>query len=240
MQLPMLNTQLIEPPVWREDGALEVHSVFATIQGEGPFAGQSSIFVRLAGCNLQCPACDTEYTSFRMLHNPSELLKVAEAVRQDRKINLIVITGGEPFRQNLLPFVRHVLALDRCNLQIETNGAIFPEKWTDSPYVTVVCSPKTPKVSPKIRYHNTYWKYVVQAGNIDPDDGLPSTTLGNSWGVARPRNLKSGSVRSKVYVQPLDEQDPIKNKENEKAAIASCMRFGYRLSYQMHKALGLE
>lgn len=240
MQLPLLNTQAIEPPIWREDGSLEVRSIFSTIQGEGPFAGRPSIFVRLAGCNLKCPACDTEYTSFRMLHSPSALLNAVKAVRQDKRIDLIVITGGEPFRQNIVPFVNKAANHD-WDVQIETNGAVFPDygKLVDMSRVTVVCSPKTPRVSPNIRKRYVYWKYVVQAGNIDPNDGLPLTTLGNSWGVARPNNMGK-SVRYRIYVQPLDEQDPIKNKANEQAAIDSCMKFGYRLSYQMHKALGLE
>ena len=36
-----------------EDGYL-VHSMFHTLQGEGPFAGHPALFVRFAGCNLRC------------------------------------------------------------------------------------------------------------------------------------------------------------------------------------------
>ena len=45
--------------------SLEVVDLWQTIQGEGPFAGMRAIFIRLAGCNLQCPFCDTDYTSKR-------------------------------------------------------------------------------------------------------------------------------------------------------------------------------
>jgi len=67
MTLPMLNQQLAEKRVERQDGALEIIDIFPTIQGEGPFAGEPAIFVRLAGCVLQCPLCDTDYTSGRRL-----------------------------------------------------------------------------------------------------------------------------------------------------------------------------
>ena len=53
------NGQPIEKVQRTFDGTLEVHSIFKTIQGEGPFCGTPAVFIRLAGCNLQCPWCDT-------------------------------------------------------------------------------------------------------------------------------------------------------------------------------------
>jgi len=50
-----MNQQPIEKQFLHPKGDLEVHSIFLTIQGEGPFTGQRAVFVRLAGCNLQCP-----------------------------------------------------------------------------------------------------------------------------------------------------------------------------------------
>ena len=51
------NTQ--EPEKIDRDRHLDVHSIFHTIQGEGPYCGHPAVFIRLAGCNLQCPGCDT-------------------------------------------------------------------------------------------------------------------------------------------------------------------------------------
>ncbi len=36
-----------------------IDEVFASIQGEGPWAGQRHIFVRFIGCDLRCAYCDT-------------------------------------------------------------------------------------------------------------------------------------------------------------------------------------
>jgi len=36
-----------------------IHEVFASVQGEGPLAGQRHIFVRFIGCDLRCAYCDT-------------------------------------------------------------------------------------------------------------------------------------------------------------------------------------
>lgn len=47
-------------PRRRESGGLlQVQDVFYTIQGEGPFAGRTAVFIRLTGCNLRCWFCDT-------------------------------------------------------------------------------------------------------------------------------------------------------------------------------------
>ena len=69
-----MNQQAPEKQQLRGDGLLAVHSIFYTIQGEGPFAGETAVFVRLAGCNLQCPLCDTDYTSDRRMVGPMGLV----------------------------------------------------------------------------------------------------------------------------------------------------------------------
>ena len=68
----ILNTQPIEKRHHKVD--LEVHSIFYTIQGEGPFCGTPAVFIRLAGCNLQCPSCDTNYTSKRRTMTAEEIV----------------------------------------------------------------------------------------------------------------------------------------------------------------------
>ena len=99
----LLNIQPIEKLAHPVDGKLDVHSIFFTIQGEGPFTGHPAIFIRLAGCNLQCPKCDTDYTSkrSRMLYQDilGEVRRLTPKTHKNR--TLIVITGGEPLRQDL-------------------------------------------------------------------------------------------------------------------------------------------
>ena len=40
-----------------------IHEIFSSIQGEGPWIGQRNIFVRFAGCDIQCRYCDTQTAS---------------------------------------------------------------------------------------------------------------------------------------------------------------------------------
>jgi 7-carboxy-7-deazaguanine synthase len=229
-----LNNQKPERHIHRADGSLEVHHIFPTIQGEGPFAGMPAIFVRLTGCNLQCPFCDTEYTEHRILTLP-ELIVIriygATACAKwsnHRKLPIIVITGGEPFRQNLVPLVTYLSEIG-YQIQIETNGTFeVPQIVFDK--ATIVCSPKI-GLSPKLKAH--IFKYVLQAGYIG-EDGLPTFTLGNVKApVARPPE------GAEILIQPLDEQDAMKNAANLEACVQSSFKFGYRVGIQMHKLLNL-
>lgn len=234
-----MNLQPIEKRIRRADGMLSIHSIFHTIQGEGPFCGTPSVFIRLAGCNLQCPGCDTDYTSNRFDAGPQALL---ERVREHQSRGLVVITGGEPFRQDFSKLL-NVLTDAGYYVQIESNGTLEP---FDYPYSTmpdlrvgvyVVCSPKAGKVHPKMNDVSCCFKYVVAHDSIH-EDGLPLRALEHraSPYVARP---PQGWHRP-IYVQPMDEKDPDVNEKNLRAAIASCMAHGYILQLQVHKLINME
>ena len=227
-----LNTQPAEKAIHREDGSLDVVNIWSTIQGEGPFAGTPAVFVRLGGCNLTCPRCDTDYTTSRKLHSVGELMdKVQESMGNS---SLIVLTGGEPFRQNIGRFCNALLNRD-FRVQIETNGTLYQPEVPYS-HLSIVCSPKTPKLSSELAPHITAYKYILEAGKVSEEDGLPLSSLGMPTPPARPHNGCFGEV----FVQPLDEQDEERNKLHRHAAVESCMKFGYRLSLQIHKYLNLE
>lgn len=245
-----INIQPIEKRNYREDGMLEVHSIFNTIQGEGPLTGHPAIFVRLAGCNLQCPKCDTEYTFGRMLMSAESLV---QAIRNLHDVyiegpRLVVITGGEPFRQNITYFC-HLLLDVGYEVQVETNGTLgfpggeFPARrmYTDSG-VTIVCSPKTGKVHEDIIFGASAFKYVLSHDSVDPDDGLPLLALGHTASpkLARPHEAISHWPKGAIYLQPADHQDPIENAKNLRAVIDSCMKHGYTLQLQVHKLIDME
>lgn len=241
----MLNTQLPEPLV--TTGRLDVVKIWPTIQGEGPFAGRPAVFIRLAGCNLQCPLCDTDYTTERAYYTISEALEVVRHWQQPMvsgKRSLVVITGGEPFRQSQLTGLVGALNENGYMVQIETNGTIYDGHL---PYhcvfrgsylealLTIVCSPKTPSINKLLMPYINSLKYVLSASHVG-DDGLPTSVLGMRVDVARPWPEFQGEI----YLQPEDHADPVANKLNQDAAVASCMKFGYRLCLQMHKIIGVE
>lgn len=231
-----LNSQTPEKKDYQS--TLEVHSIFSTIQGEGPFCGRPAVFVRLAGCNLQCPGCDTEYTDNRQRMRYEAILfsiKHRLAVT-DSNANLIVISGGEPFRQNIAPFCDFLIEND-FDVQIETNGSMqIPMEL--SQLVTVVCSPKTAKLHPSALHRANAFKYVMKAGNMREEDGLPLQALDHRATpyIARPHK----SFRGKIYLQPMDEQDAELNLLNTQAVLSSAMKHNYTVQLQIHKLLNVE
>ncbi len=95
--------------------------LYKSVQGESSFAGLPCIFVRLAGCNLRCSWCDSEYTfTGGQSFTADEIIAQIEALAPCR---LIEFTGGEPMLQarELLPLMGLLLAKN-YTLMIETSG----------------------------------------------------------------------------------------------------------------------
>jgi len=229
-----------QAPAPRSEGfGLNVHSTFFTFQGEGPFAGRPAVFVRLHGCNLQCPQCDTDYTSTSEEWLPELLAKHVVELFTAACKPLVVITGGEPLRQNITPFIYFLQELD-CIVQIETNGTLPLIKDIRAPLVNwdkvhFVCSPKTGRVNKSLREHITAYKYVMTADQAHSGDGLPLTALGHA---AKPHLARPPEwfPIERIYVQPAD---PDWCNQNLEACIQSCYEFGYSLCLQQHKIIGV-
>ena len=209
---------------------LQVTEIFNTLQGEGPYTGTPATFVRLAGCNLQCTWCDTVYGC----NEEAMLIDILDLCSE----TLVVITGGEPFRQNIIPLVGALVDHEHI-VQIETNGVLsiqgFP--WG---LATVVCSPKTHRLHPDILANADYFKYVVAADEGERDNGLPAAPTqpkGNSFPCKPPARLHDSIPR--IFVSPRDDKDIERNLNNSVHAATVCMAHNYRLSLQVHKLVGL-
>ena len=101
--------------------------IFSSFQGEGLLIGERQIFVRFAGCNLNCNYCDTNDSK----SEKSGVLMTPEDVsREIRKLltpdcKTISFTGGEP---SLYPeFISEVSQNFDLDIMLETNGTL-PEK----------------------------------------------------------------------------------------------------------------
>jgi organic radical activating enzyme len=256
-------------PRTRTPDRLAVTSIFPTIQGEGPFAGQRCVFIRLAGCNLACQFCDTDFdvANARWM-SPAEIVaevgaKGAAQVTRSGRIPLVVITGGEPFRQDLSTLIPALLTSTVCHLQVETDG-VLPltdlggDNWawtTGLGDITLVCSPKTARVHPSVIEHCRHWKYVVSRKNVHPLDGLPAVNTQRipSVGDKMPDDPSRVIYRppagrgDTIWVSPMDPHsqtggawNDLELRDNVKLCGELAMRHGYRVTLQMHKLLGVD
>lgn len=101
---------------------LRVSEIFLSIQGESTHSGRLCVFIRLAGCNLSCAYCDTEYAA----KAEGDPMSVAEAVAAAEKfgVKLMEVTGGEPLLQPATPDLITALADRGFEVLVETNGTI--------------------------------------------------------------------------------------------------------------------
>ena len=239
----------------------KVHSIFYTIQGEGPFVGTPAIFVRFSDCNLRCTFCDTAFTggaewSFDALADELERLGANHGCR------FYVLTGGEPMLQPIHELMARMFRDEDddggiwgpVSFQIETAGTVWPkgpaltngdtleEMMHGGAEITIVCSPKTPMVHPHIEDTCVHWKYIIRHGETDKH-GLPNINT-QMQGSQPVRIFRPIGDEHQIWVQACDEGDatpsgPSMTKQNQTAAVTIALKHGYRLSYQIHKRLGL-
>ena len=103
---------------------LPVVETFHSLQGEGHHTGRSAFFIRLGGCNVGCPWCDTKHSWPTDQHPRVALETLAQQAlnAQNNGAAFVVITGGEPLHHDLGPLSQ---ALDHhvdLPIHLETSG----------------------------------------------------------------------------------------------------------------------
>lgn len=209
-------------------------SPFLTLQGEGPFSGHPAVFIRLHGCNLKCYFCDTNFSDpDDPIWQTRDLVNATDQLASQHKIKLIVITGGEPLRLNIIPLC-HALHTLNYKVQIETAGTLWLpgiQYWAE-----IVCSPKTPTIHPEIERHAKAFKYVIDIKQQFEGSFIPITA---TQADARPRLLAPPRPNAPVYLSPMDTYDDAHNHMNRQLVAKLALAHGCIAGVQLHKILSI-
>lgn len=219
----------------------QINEIFETLQGEATYTGTPSIFVRLQGCPVGCPWCDTQHTWTidpeklvtidGIIGKPEESDCYAEQSADEllalfKKLNYkakhVVITGGEPAMFDLMPMCE-LLHQAGYSTQIETSGT-FELKVPADTWVTV---------SPKIDMKGGY---EVLASAMQRADEIKHPIAMEKHVEELQALLAEHKVAHKrIYLQPISQQ-----LRATELAISTCIENNWRLSVQLHKYLGIE
>ena len=101
---------------------MKVSEVFRSLQGETTRAGEPAVFVRLAGCNLDCTWCDTAHAQSG--GRPMSIARILAAVEALPPTPLVCVTGGEPMIQRDTPALLAALLGAGRDVQLMTNGSV--------------------------------------------------------------------------------------------------------------------
>lgn len=195
---------------------MRINEIFYSLQGEGFHTGVAAVFIRLSGCNLKCPFCDTDFKGYREMTVDEIVKEVQRLAAIDTR--LVVLTGGEPTLQDYMPLVSELRNYGYY-VAMETNGTNVVDKIVQ--FVTV--SPKQAFVGDAGRVKVTRCDEVkvVYDGINEPSD--------------------YGIEADYYFIQPCDTGNPAKNKE----IIEKCVEYikqnpKWRLSLQTQKILNVR
>jgi organic radical activating enzyme len=190
---------------------LQLAEIFYSVQGEGTWTGTPAVFVRLAGCNLACTFCDTDY-ALAFIAGIGDV--VARVRAEGGDCPMVILTGGEPLAQRATPALIAALIADGRRVHIESNGTI-DVALPDGVWLTV---------SPKERLHPAMAARANEAKLI-VDERVP-----DEWLAAFP-------ATTPIVLQP--EGNKPANVALALDAVKRAPQ-RYRLSLQTHKFIGVR
>ncbi|NOZ89191.1 MAG: 7-carboxy-7-deazaguanine synthase QueE [Crenarchaeota archaeon] len=221
---------------------LRVSEVFVSLQGEGPFCCRRAVFLRLAGCNLRCPWCDTKYS---LDPRGGRLVGFEElASRLAGEPGMLVVTGGEPLLQRGgLELLLELLWRRRPGMlvQVETNGTLPPPEPGSRLYEAFyVVSPKDVPVRVEgARTHPGWFRFIRGTGRgwlkllvSSREDAVEAV----EWA------LGNDVPRENVYLMPLTRKGMGLEEllEAHRRVAGWALELGVNFSPRMHLLLGLR
>ncbi len=197
-----------------------VVETFHSLQGEGAWMGVSAFFIRLGGCDVHCPFCDTKESWQAGLHQRQNVDDLGKLVSNAHP-SIVVVTGGEPLMHNLFSLTEALHKVNhggRMPVHLETSGA--HAKTGDFDWITL--SPK--KFKPP---HPSVYAQVEELKIVVSDDS------DLKWAEQQASLVSRNTLK---YLQPEWNQP-----ESQKLIFDYILSNPeWRMSLQTHKFLGVR
>lgn len=217
-------------------GVLFVSEIFDSLQGEGPSQGAPCSFLRLAGCNLTCSWCDTDYSwnwrKYRV-RDETRTWSIDELVARFAHTKRLVITGGEPLLQQRALALLLAALPSNLVVEVETNGTLVPNvdllarvnQWNVSPKLAHGGDSETRRLVPRalatLQATQRAWLKLVITDRESDLREVEQLLARNDW------------PKDRVYLMPqcrtaqeLAAATP--------ALVETCIRDGYHFTGRLH------
>lgn len=177
---------------------LPIYERFHSWQGEGIHMGKSAFFIRLHGCPVHCPWCDSAGT-WHPAHKPKSILRLSPEELAEEAFSsaceIVIITGGEPAIHNLNHLV-HELQIRNLPVHIETCGAYPIQGEMD--WITLSPKKLAPPLEENLKIADEFKLIVENEDSIQnwsesinfSQYGIP-TWLHPEWSVSRDSKILS-------------------------------------------------
>jgi organic radical activating enzyme len=187
-----------------------------TLQGEGAHAGRSFVFLRFAGCDLDCDFCDTDHDADGATQMSAAEIVAALERRDVGRARRVVVTGGEPTLQWDAPLAA-ALAGAGFRVHLESNGGREPA----APVAWLTVSPKLTQGGRLAVSRADECKVVVDER---VDEALLSGLEGRGLG--------------ELFLQPC--WGPGYAASLQRAVALALARPAWRVGLQLHRIVGVE
>ncbi len=211
-----------------------INNIYACVQGEGCQTGVPMVMLRLQGCDVGCPWCDTKETwllnpaysrsEFDLNTEPTYSWQDSRAIGDHLRerfpsFKWVLISGGEPAQYDLSALTE--LLHDRgLRVSLETSGTEQIRGHFD--WVTV--SPKIDMPGGK----------QIEPGALTRADEI-KMVIGKPADIARlDKLLEQNNLGATICLQPVSQ-----SLKATQLCLETVQARGWRLSIQVHKYLNL-
>ena len=199
--------------------SIKISEIFESLQGEGRFAGEPMLFIRVSGCTQSCAFCDTKYHTEGKEYLLQEVVDIIKKYRG----NIVCFTGGEPLLYK--EQIRSIILSTQKIFHLETNAELLDgDLRTLSLFSYVAASPKSKKVAFDIAHFFDYAKstYGKDTGVYDIKIVTDGLTIGMDM------------IKYATMLMPLTTGDMEKDKETQQRVWNLCIEKGLRYSPRIH------